>query len=73
MKQCSLCLDFLCFSIVENATVFTVTGKLLLLVETVTFWGLFGKKKTHISNITWQLTVETNRGSDLLMEQNVGV
>ena len=73
MKQCSLCLDFLCFSIVESATVFTVTGKFLLLAETVTFWGLFGKKKTHISNMTWQLTVETNRGGNLLTEQNIGV
>ena len=39
----------------ENATIFTVTSKLLLLVETVSFWGLFGthtkkkkkKKNTH--------------------------
>ena len=30
----------------ENATVFVVTGKLLLLVEIVSFWGLFSKKKT---------------------------
>ena len=32
----------------ENATIFTVTSKLLLLVEIVSFWGLFGthqKKK----------------------------
>ena len=35
----------------ENATIFTVTSKLLLLVETMSFWGLFGtqkkKKNTH--------------------------
>ena len=44
----------LCFSIVGNATVFIVTGKLLLLVESVLFWGLFGnQKKKHISKMTW--------------------
>ena len=66
----------------ENATIFTVTSKLLLLVETVSFWGLFGthtkkKKKTHththINKMTWQLTVETNRMGDLLTEPNVGM
>ena len=53
----------------ENATVFVVTGKLLLLVEIVSFWGLFSKKKTkkkkkkkHISKMTWQLIAETNWG-----------
>ena len=58
-----------------------MTSKLLLLVETMSFWGLFGTQKkkkkkkthTHINKMTWQLTVETNRMGDLLTEPNVGM
>ena len=33
--------------------------------------SLFGKKKKHISKMTWQLTAKSNWGCDLLTEPNV--
>ena len=64
------------FSVWAKWCVLHVRGHHFISIEIMSFWGLFGnpkKKKKHIGKMTWQLTVETNRGGDLLMEPKVRV
>ena len=49
-----------CFLFGNSGAILHLSSLHFIFIETISFWGLFGKKK-HVSKMTWQLTAETNR------------